>query len=193
MSNEGCTTTARRMASLGSRRARKARGQAAAGASAPAPPPEAAAAQVPAMNEPQAPATDTRAAIATHLEFLGYRVSPSTDGWLFAEHPLRPDFHVKEFPIGWRLVALFTIGLLTPESGDVWLRCLNRWNEASLVTRFTLTTQYADGVTLRASALFPPDYERVRFGLLLDFWQRELELIKDGPELAAAEEDEVTH
>jgi hypothetical protein len=186
MSNEGLTSVARRIASLGSRRSRKRRERGTTDTAAPAPPPA-------APVDPPPASDDTRAAITAHLECLGYQVTLNSDGWLFAEHPARPDFFVKAFPIGWRLVALFTIGLLTPESGDVWLRSLNRWNDASLVSRFSLTTQYGDGVTLRVSALFPSDYERVRFGQLMDFWQRELELVKDGPELAAAEEDEVTH
>jgi hypothetical protein len=185
MSTEGLTTIARRMASLGSRRSRKAREKAADETAAPAPPP-------PDVAQP--PATDhTRAAVVAHLEFLGYRLTADSDGWLSAEHPWRPDFYVKEFPIGWRLVAVFSLGLLTPESSDLWLRSLNRWNEASFVSRFTLSAQHGDGVTLRVSALFAPDYDRVRFGQLMDLWHRELELIKDGPELAAPGQDEITH
>jgi hypothetical protein len=192
MSNEGLTTIARRMASLGSRRSRKAREKAAADAAAheAAPP-----AGAPSASEARPPEADpARAAIAAHLEFLGYQLTPGSDGWLFAEHPWRPNFYLKEFPIGWRLVALFTLGLLTPESSDLWLRSLNRWNEASLVSRFALTAGHGDGVALRVSALFPPDYERVRFGQLMEFWHRELELLKEGPELDAPEEDDVvTH
>ncbi len=124
---------------------------------------------------------DTMASITEHLAFHGYACEAQPDGWTFAMHPTRPDFFVRVFPLGVRLVALFQVGRRHDARWAQWLWFANRCNEASVLVKFALTEGEDGALLFRASAFGSPTYSRETFGAFLDTWHHDLALMEQAP------------
>jgi hypothetical protein len=74
-----------------------------------------------------------------HLEYLGYEVGPpEPDGWSYARHPQRYDFHLRALPWGIKLHCAVPIGASVTNSREAWLVYLNTANEKGRFTQFSL-------------------------------------------------------
>ena len=70
-----------------------------------------------------------------HLAYLGYEVGPpEPDGWSYARHPHRYDFHLRALPFGIRLHCAVSIDASAARSRDAWVTYLNTANEKGRVT-----------------------------------------------------------
>lgn len=134
----------------------------------------------------------TTALVGRHLEFLGYTSRPQDDGWVFAEHPTRPDLCFRVFPFGIRVVALFDLGRLSDTLRADWVEFANRCNGAGNFVRFALRPRSDGGYSFNASAVFQGHYGKVSFGGFMDAWHDDLLLMRHAPNGRdpAADEDE---
>jgi hypothetical protein len=151
-----------------------------------------AAAQSPAL-APLVTAVDdnTLAEVVAHLEFLRYSVSHQPDGWSFAEQPdRRYGFSVRVFPRGIRLHCQVGIRPSIWNSRQAWLEFLNEANNRGLVTRFSLTE--VNGRTfVRMRALITGGYHRTTFGMVIDMWHDDLDIIMRKPEFVEESSEDV--
>lgn len=120
--------------------------------------------------------------LRTHLAFLGYTAGKEDeDGWIVATHPIRWGFHLKNFGHCVILTANVrlaqSLGSRRPEA----LECVNRLNETSTITRFSLFEDASGGVGLRLKAVFPPYFDRAAFGISMDLWHQDCESTQDMP------------
>jgi hypothetical protein len=139
-------------------------------------------------------ATDTLAQAVAHLEYLGYEVDPpEPDGWSFARHPLRYDFHLRAFPWGIRLHCAVRTDLAVGKSRLEWLEYLNTANERSRITHFSLFEGPWGTYDVRMSAFASVPYSREAFAIVTDMWHDDLDWIRrkrDLPVRTAVETEE---
>jgi hypothetical protein len=134
------------------------------------------------------PATETPeerlAQAVTHLEYLGYIVEHQSDGWSFASHPYRYDFHLRAFDGGIRLYAAINTEAPIGPLRSAWLEFLNDASERSLVARFSLFEDKSGVWLIRLRALVSGAYSRSVFGTAIDMWHDDLELLRCKPAFA---------
>lgn len=130
-------------------------------------------------------------ALTEHLEFIGYRSTVKDDGWTYCMHAHRPNFFVKSFPIGVRLVASFSLGTLDKAGTENWLTYLNRCNCSAMLVRLALVHDRGEW-EVRATALLPATYDRPHTGALLDLWHGETDVFDDAPP-AGTSAGSITH
>ncbi len=127
---------------------------------------------------------------AEHLEFLGYQCERYRDGWLYAAHPVRWNFFLRPIASGVRFHCTIRLGPLSDAKRLAWLEFLNRRNQQSLVSRFTIEPD-AEVFVIRARTLAPREYRRAEFGVWIDMWHDDLAaLFRDNPSLDEEEEHE---
>jgi hypothetical protein len=118
----------------------------------------------------------------THLEHLGYEIRHETDGWTFARHSYRYDFHLRPFSQGLSLHCAVGIGASAGSSRDAWLEFLNTTNNRGLMTRFSLIDNGAGAHLVRMRALVFGGYSRAGFAMAMDMWNEDLELVRRRPD-----------
>lgn len=142
-------------------------------------------------NEPPRSGPDKAFAEAVaHLEYLGYKTDSPEDGWTFARHPFRYDFHLQMFPVGIRLYSRAGIGAATDNSREAWLEFLNGANNRSFLTRFSLDGNDAGELWVSMRAMLPAAYDRPTFAVLFDLWQQDLDIVRLKPDFPAETEKE---
>jgi hypothetical protein len=138
----------------------------------------------PVADPPSAPveSVDDFAQVVAYLEFLGYAVSPEDNGWSYAQHPHRYNFHLRAFPEGIRLDT--TVGIAASQANlrAAWVDFLNGANAQSHVTRFSFkeTGDGMLGVTMRALA--GGAYSRPVFALVMDMWHQDVDQVRRQPD-----------
>ncbi len=126
---------------------------------------------------------DRERKLVTHLEFLGYESRIQDDGWIYASHPVRFNFFLRPVDVGVRFHSSIRLGILSDEKRLDWLEFLNKINEASYLARFTLERDDPGGVfVIRIRTVAPGDYHRREFGVWMDMWHKDVELLRGGPE-----------
>jgi hypothetical protein len=155
------------------------------------------AAPVAASAPPEAPsAADALTLAATHLEYLGYEIQLEADGWSFAQHPYRYNFHLRTVTQGIRLHCSVDIGAGRGNTRAAWLEFLNRANEHGHITRFSLSQDNSGRPVVRMSAHVSGVYSRKAFAMALEMWRDDLDVVRRKPafvvETAVSEHDEVT-
>ena len=138
-------------------------------ASPPAPPAVASAAE-----------DDLTQAIA-HLEYLGYEVELQPDGWSYARHSYRYDFHLRTFAQGINLHCMAGIGASIDNSRAGWLAYLNYANDRGQLTRFALVEDKDSLSHVRMRARVCGAYSRPVFAVMMDMWHDDLDLIRRRP------------
>ena len=123
---------------------------------------------------------DALAQAIAHLEYLGYEVGLEPDGWSFARHPYRYDFHLSSFPRGIRLHCAVGIGASLENSRAVWLNFLNDASERSHLTRFSLVKDEGGVYRIRMRALVSGAYNRSVLSMVMDMWHDDLVSRPDG-------------
>ena len=67
-----------------------------------------------------------------HLEYLGYEIELEPDGWSYARHPHRYNFHLQTFAHGINLHCQVGVGASIDNSRARWLDFLNTANERAM-------------------------------------------------------------
>lgn len=125
---------------------------------------------------------NTFANVVAHLEFLGYTVSREDNGWSYAQHPDRYNFHLREFPEG---VRFDTTVAVTTKPGNVraaWVDFVNRANAQSYLTRFSLEETSARTLNVTMRALASGGYSRQAFGVVMDMWHLDVDKLNRQPD-----------
>jgi hypothetical protein len=117
-----------------------------------------------------------------HLEHLGYEIRHEPDGWTFAQHQYRYDFHLRTFSQGLSLHCAVGIGASAGSSRDAWLEFLNTTNNCGLMTRFSLIDNGAGAYLVRMRAVVFGGYSRAGFAMAIDMWHEDLELVRRRPD-----------
>jgi hypothetical protein len=128
--------------------------------------------------------------VGAHLEYYGYTTRMTPDGWSVAGHPTRPDFCYRRFPFGWRVGASFILGKSLGSLDDAYLVALNGINERADLVKFVLSKDSDGDVLLRARAFFHCDYRKRDFGVFMEAWHSDLELIRELPRVPEDVEQE---
>jgi hypothetical protein len=126
--------------------------------------------------------------IANHLEFLGYDTRTTPDGWTYCEHPKRFNVFYRTFPYGWRIHASFYLGRFLGDSRPSFLEAINAMNEKSVLAKFSLNKDSDGDFSIRARAVFQGEYRKQAFGLFMDVWHSDLELLSELPQVPEQEE-----
>jgi hypothetical protein len=131
---------------------------------------------------------DALPSIAAHLEYLGYELAPpEPDGWCYAQHPARYNFHLRSFPWGIRLHCAVWIDASAAKSRDAWMAYLNTANEKSRLTQFSLFEDESGAYAVKMRAFASGPYSRQVFAMVMDMWHDDLDLIRRKREFAAVE------
>jgi hypothetical protein len=147
-----------------------------------------AAAQAPVPAAPSAApvataAEDTLARVTEHLEYLGYETGPATpDGWRYAIHPHRYNFHLSTHALGIKLHCAVPIGAAIGNSRGAWLEFLNAANERGQMAQFSLFEDKAGIHRVRMFAFVSGSYNRAVFAMVMDMWHDDLDLVRHKPE-----------
>ena len=137
---------------------------------------------------PPSNADDLLAQAVTHLAYLGYEVGPpDRDGWRFARHPSRYDFHIRSSEWGLRLCCLVTLRSV-PGSWREWLDYLNTANDQGRITQFSLYKDSTGAAVVRMRAIVTGAYSQPVFALMMDLWHDDLDLIRRKPAFPPSEE-----
>ena len=149
-----------------------------------APPQETTQLAAPPAVPPPAPTVteDPLAQAVAHLEYLGYEVELQPDGWSYAKHPYRYDFHLRTFAHGINLHCKVGIGASIDNSRAGWLEFLNTANDRSPLTRFSLVEDHDDLCHVRMRARVSGAYNRSVFAMVMDMWHDDLDLVRRRPE-----------
>jgi hypothetical protein len=132
---------------------------------------------------------DDLSQVVTHLAYLGYEVGlPEPDGWSYAQHPLRYDFHLRTFPWGIRLHCAVPIDAAAGNSLDTWLAYLNTANEKSRFTQFSLFEDRHGMHGVRMRAFASGAYGRQAFAMVMDMWHDDLDWIRRKPVFPASDD-----
>ena len=154
--------------------------------------PEAAIPELPVPATPPPPpsnAGDLLAQAVTHLAYLGYEVGPpDADGWSFARHPSRYDFHIRSSEWGLRLCCLVTLRGGPGGSRKEWLDYLNTANEQGRIAQFSLFKDSAGAPVVRMRAIITGAYSQPVFALMIDLWHDDLDLIRRKPAFPPSED-----
>jgi hypothetical protein len=139
-------------------------------------------------------AEDTLAQAVAHIEYLGYETGPADpNGWRYAIHPHRYNFHLSTAALGIRLHCTLPIGAAIGNSRVGWLEFLNTANERGLIAQFSLFEDKAGVHRVRMFAFVSGPYNRAVFAMAMDMWHDDLDLIRHKPEFlleGGADEDE---
>jgi hypothetical protein len=128
-------------------------------------------------------AQDALGQAIAHLVYLGYEVeAPEPDGWRFARHPLRYDFHLRAFPWGIRLFCAAPTGLAVGKGRSEWLEYLNAANQRSRVTHFSLFEDRWGMYSVRMCAVATFPYNRAAFAIVMDMWHDDLDWVRRKPD-----------
>jgi len=119
--------------------------------------------------------------IAHHLEFLGYQCHSKPDDWVHCEHPKRFNLSYRKFPFGWRLHSAAYLGRTLGDVRHSLLDGLNALNEKSIVVKFSLNRDADGDFFVRARAYFNGVYSRTGFGVFMDVWHSDLEMLSELP------------
>ena len=140
--------------------------------------------RAPVADPPSAPieGADDFAQVVAHLEYLGYTVSPEDNGWSYAQHQHRYNFHLRAFPEGIRLDTTVGVNATPGNSRAAWVDFLNSANAQSLMTRFSLTETSARTLNVTMRALASGGYSRRVFAVLMDMWHQDLEQVRRQPD-----------
>jgi hypothetical protein len=138
----------------------------------------------PVADPPSAPieSVDDFAQVVAHLEFLGYTVTPEDNGWSYAQHPHRYNFHLRVFPEGIRLDTTVAITASLGNSRAAWLDFLNSATAQSHVTRFSLVETSAGAFRVTMRALVGGAYTRPVFALVMDMWHQDVDQVRRQPD-----------
>jgi len=140
-------------------------------------------------------AEDPLAQAIGHLEYLGYETGPAApDGWRYAQHPYRYDFHLRAFPNGIRLHCIVGIGAAIGNTRARWLEFLNSANDRGHIAQFSLIEDKAGICRVRMGAFISGAYTRQVFATVMDMWHDDLDLVRRKPEFlqaSSAGEEEV--
>ena len=140
-------------------------------------------------------AEDTVALAAAHLEYLGYTVRLDPEGWSYAQHPYRGDFHLRKFPEGIRLHGIVGIGAAIGNSRIAWLEFLNDANDRGQIAQFSLVEDTMGRHAVRMWTFVSGAYSRLTFSVVMDMWHNDLELVRQKPafcqESVAGEDEHV--
>jgi hypothetical protein len=140
-------------------------------------------AALPAETPPALAVTeDLLAGAVGHLEYLGYEVELQPDGWSYAKHPNRYNFHLRTFPHGINLFCMVGIGASIDNSRAGWLEYLNMANDRGQLIRFALVADKDDLCHVRMRARVTGAYNRSVFAMVMDLWHDDLDLIRRRPE-----------
>jgi hypothetical protein len=127
---------------------------------------------------------DDSAAIRTHLEFLGYTVTPS-DGYLQARHSDLADITIGLDESGMSMFATFTWSEYLKTRPEAQFRLVNKFNMATTHTKFAVD----DDGDLLVFARYQGPYSRQSFGFLVQTFNSEIERVftrfsaeMDGPQ-----------
>jgi hypothetical protein len=121
--------------------------------------------------------------IASHLEFFGYSCHPSDGNWVDATHPRRWDFSYIKGSYGWRLYAAVIVGKSLGEWHAAFLEAINGINEKSVVTKFTALKDSDGDYVVRLRAVYTSGYDKRDFGMFMDQWHSDEELLSELPQL----------
>ncbi len=137
----------------------------------------------PAQSESSQDEKDSLAQVIAHLEYLGYEVDPpEPDGWSFARHPLRYDFHLRTVPSGIRLHCAVQTDVAEGKSRAEWLDYLNTSNARSRITHFSLFEDRYGMYGVRMSAFASGSYSRRTFAIVMDMWHDDVDRIRRKPD-----------
>jgi hypothetical protein len=125
---------------------------------------------------------DDFAQVVAHLEFLGYAVSPEDNGWSYAQHPHRYNFHLRAFPEGIRLDTTVGIAASQARTRAAWVDFLNSANAQSHVTRFSFREDRDGSLGVTMRALAGGAYSRRVFALVMDMWHQDVDQVRRQPD-----------
>jgi len=130
-----------------------------------------------------AAAEDTLAQVVAHLEYLGYETGPAApDGWSYAIHPHRYNFHLCKYARGIRMHCTVPIGAALENSRAAWLEFLNTANDRGQIAQFSLFEDRAGVHRVRMFAFVSGAYDRAAFAMVMDMWHDDLDLVRHKPE-----------
>lgn len=120
--------------------------------------------------------------VSTHLSFLGYEVSCDDEDQIFrALHPVRTNFLFWKYRGGILLTSFYKATAAARTDYGEFLSNINTLNQEASVCRF-LADKERD---LRLEAWYPGNYEKTTFGVFMESWHDDTELLRrHGPELA---------
>ncbi len=118
------------------------------------------------MSIGQAFALQDRAAISSHLEFLGYTIEDLKDEGVRASHPTYFNAQFRDYRGGILVSLYFTAKAKASEDRLGFHEVVNTLNQAAIAARYYVD----DDDNLRVEAYYPGTYERQRFATFLTSW-----------------------
>jgi len=144
---------------------------------------EAAVPAAPSAAPGAAAAEDTLAQVVAHLEYLGYETGPAApDGWSYAIHPHRYNFHLCKYARGIRMHCTVPIGAALENSRAAWLEFLNTANDRGQIAQFSLFEDKVGRHVVRMCAFVSGAYSRPAMAMAMDMWHDDLDLVRRKPE-----------
>jgi hypothetical protein len=119
--------------------------------------------------------------IGAHLEYFGYSTRTMPDGWSYSEHAKRLNLFYRRFPFGWRFHAIVLVGRSLGEIEGAMLAAINAVNDKSVLVKLSVGRDSDGDFVLRARSVFSGEYRKQDFGLFLDIWNSDLELLSEVP------------
>jgi hypothetical protein len=108
--------------------------------------------------------------IATHLEFLGYEITPKED-ILQCRHARKYNLLVRRLSGGFLFTTIFAGDKEFDGLNNIdLLKSLNFLNKEAIVSRFYVD----DDCDLFMEAWYPDYYDRIAFGLFFDILERDM-------------------
>lgn len=120
--------------------------------------------------------------VSNHLEFLGYDVSCDEEDKVYrAVHPFRNNFLFWKYRGGVLLTSIYRATEAAQEELEGYLSAINTLNQEASVCRF-LADKEND---LRFEAWYPARYDKTSFGIFMDSWQEDTDLLRKHSERLA--------
>ena len=111
-----------------------------------------------------------------HLEFLGYDIERSENGPIKAKHQMHANFLFNIFSFGGLARAFFGTNVQAKNQRSDLLDRVNAYNSIARVCR-----AYVDkDMDLVIEAFFPNLYDRITFGIFMDTFNNDIELLGYG-------------
>ncbi len=122
------------------------------------------------------------AQVSTHLSFLGYEVSCDDEDQIYrAIHPVRTNFLFWKYRGGILLTSFYKSTRTAQTEYAGYLNQINTLNQEAAVCRF-LADKEND---LRLEAWFPGNYDKTTFGIFMESWHGDSDLLRRlSPDLA---------
>jgi hypothetical protein len=111
----------------------------------------------------------------THLQFLGYTVSQETDTVLIAQHPTNSNMVLSGFAYGALLCVFYTTTDQARVNRLGFLEFINTLNGNSSLSHFYVN----EDSDFCIQALYMGDYDQIRFGQVLDWFNEECDAMFD--------------